>query len=129
MIAPRRIAILGNAGSGKSFLARKLGAIHGIPVLDLDDLFWLCPGDYTTKRPMDELSALVDAEWRKDAWIVEGVYGELIEPFLARSQQLVWLDLPWNCSRERITARESRRSRALTGKVSAFESLPGLALA
>ncbi len=106
-----RIAIIGNAGSGKSYLAQELGAIHGVPVVDLDEMFWLRPGDYTSKRPVDELMALVHVERSKPQWVIEGVYGELIEPFLAQAQQLFWLDLPWEVSLARITARQQHRGR------------------
>lgn len=123
----RRIAIIGNAGSGKSFLARRLAACHGIPTLDLDHLFWLRPGDYTTKRPADELGALVDAERRKQAWIVEGVYGELVEPFLASAEQLIWLDLPWSVCHTRIRARQM--ARGVPTKHEAFQALVAYAAA
>lgn len=123
----KRIVIVGNAGSGKSYLAQRLGAIHGIPVLDLDDLFWLRPGDYTTKRPKDQLASLVQSEQRKDAWVVEGVYGELVEPFLRTAQQLLWLDLPWSSCLDRLKARHDRRGALVDGH--SFEMLLSYAAA
>jgi DNA-binding transcriptional LysR family regulator len=36
----RRVIILGRGGSGKSTLARCLGSITGLPVIELDKLFW-----------------------------------------------------------------------------------------
>lgn len=110
----RRIAILGNAGSGKSYLARALEARYQLPVLDLDDVFWLTPGDYTTKRPPTDVRAIVDAEAHKDSWVVEGVYGELIEPFLLRAERLVWLDLSWEVAKARIVARQQQQHGSLT---------------
>lgn len=107
----QRIAILGNAGSGKTYLASRLASIHSIPTIDLDDLFWQRPGDYTTKRPQHALRALVDLERSKAAWIVEGVYGELLESFLVSAQQLFWLDAPWEVCLERITHRQAARGR------------------
>jgi adenylate kinase family enzyme len=35
-----RVVILGCAGTGKSTLARRLGAKTGLPVVHLDALFW-----------------------------------------------------------------------------------------
>lgn len=37
------IVILGNAGSGKSSLARAFGKRLGLPVVQLDTLFWENP--------------------------------------------------------------------------------------
>jgi len=106
-----RVAILGNAGSGKSFLAAGLGSSWGLPVIALDELFWKPPGQYQTKRPADELMALVDAKRLEPRWIVEGVFGELVQPFLNHADLLIWLDIPWEVSRERIEQRHSRGRR------------------
>ncbi|MFN7985246.1 MAG: hypothetical protein U0Q11_25680 [Vicinamibacterales bacterium] len=111
-VGTQRIAVIGNAGSGKTYLARHLSAIEGVPLLDLDMLFWLRPGDYTAKRPVDDVARLIETERRKVAWVVEGVYGELVEPFLASAQQLFWLDLPWVVCQERIAARQLARGLA-----------------
>ncbi len=123
----QRIAITGNAGSGKSYLARRLAAIYQVSALDLDDLFWQRPGDYTVKRRHDELAAMVQTEREKEAWIVEGVYGELIEPFLASAEQLVWLDLPWSVCLQRITARQT--ARGLPTNCESFNALVNYAAA
>lgn len=101
----RRIAILGNAGSGKSYLAAKLAAKHALPVLNLDDLFWMPPGQYVTKRPADQLRTLVEPRRLELSWIVEGIYGELIESFLDCADVLVWIDVPWEVSRMRLENR------------------------
>jgi adenylate kinase family enzyme len=37
----RRILILGSPGSGKSTLARQLAARTGLPLIHLDQIFWL----------------------------------------------------------------------------------------
>ena len=50
--APRRIVVMGNSGAGKSFLAQALATQLALPVIDLDDIFWL-DGSYTAKRPGD----------------------------------------------------------------------------
>ena len=36
----RRVAIIGNAGGGKSTLARRIGAALGAPVWSVDDVQW-----------------------------------------------------------------------------------------
>jgi len=39
---------MGNAGSGKSFLAQALATRFALPVIDMDDIFWL-DGSYTRR--------------------------------------------------------------------------------
>jgi len=107
-----RVAILGNAGSGKSFLAARLGSTRDLPVIALDDLFWKPPGQYQTKRPAHELMALIDARKLEPTWIVEGVYGELVQPFLNQADHLLWLDIPWEVSRARLEERQLSRAAA-----------------
>lgn len=68
----RRVVILGRGGSGKSVLARRLGQAAGLPVTELDTLFW--QEGLTTPDP---------ARWaqsqrtliRADAWILDGDLG------------------------------------------------------
>ena len=103
-----RVAILGNAGSGKTYLAAQLGSRRSLPVVDLDDLFWKPPDQYTIKRPADELIALVEAKKLEPNWIVEGVYGELIQLLLEHTDLLIWVDTPWEVSRCRLEQRHSR---------------------
>jgi hypothetical protein len=68
----RRVVVLGRGGAGKSVLARQLGNVTGLPVIELDSLFWQ-PG----------LTAADPAEWaerqreltRREAWILDGDLG------------------------------------------------------
>jgi adenylate kinase family enzyme len=68
----RRVVILGRGGAGKSALARQLSEMTGLPVVELDTLFWQ-PG-----------LAAADPDWwaasqrelvQRDAWILDGDLG------------------------------------------------------
>lgn len=108
----KRIVIIGNSGSGKTFLARAWSAGSGISIVHLDDLFWL-PGGFNRKRPADETEAMIRAAAAKDEWIAEGVFGDLAREFLHRATHLVWLDLPWEVCRDGLLERGSESSRQL----------------
>jgi adenylate kinase family enzyme len=72
-----RILIFGNAGSGKTTLARSLAARDGLPHLDLDELAWNAPGE---RRPLAESAAAIRSFIdRHDGWVIEGCYGDLLE--------------------------------------------------
>ncbi len=45
----KRVVIIGPGASGKSILARQLGQITGLPVIELDKVFWQ-PGLVDTPR-------------------------------------------------------------------------------
>ena len=88
----RKVVILGRGGAGKSALARKLGDVTGIPVVELDMLFWQ-PGPV----PMDPsrwagcLQELVQG----DRWILDGdlgPYDTALEVRLRAADTIVVLD-------------------------------------
>jgi hypothetical protein len=65
----RRIAIIGNAGGGKSTLARQLGAALAIPVHEIDLLQWK-PG--WIPASVEEIEHVHDRWLTSPAWIIEG---------------------------------------------------------
>lgn len=87
-----RITIIGNSGSGKSYLARRLSNHFGFPIIHLDTLFWE-PGGFNMKRPEEIVYAEIANLVQGKTWIVEGVFGELAREFFTSADCLIWLDL------------------------------------
>ena len=92
----KRVVILGRGASGKSTLARRLGEITGLPVIELDKVFWL-PGLAAT--PRDQWVAaqekLVARDgWIKDGWIMDGDLGpyDAVEVRLRAADTIIFLD-------------------------------------
>ena len=86
------MVILGRGGAGKSTLARQLAAVTGLPVTELDMLFWQ-PG----------LTAAAPVEWqarqaelvRRDAWILDGdlgPYDSALDARLRAADTIIVLD-------------------------------------
>ncbi|HEY2114314.1 MAG TPA: adenylate kinase [Candidatus Angelobacter sp.] len=102
----RRVVILGRGGAGKSTLARHLGDITGLPVVELDKVFWR-PGLLPT--PRDEWIHLQQKLVREEKWIMEGDLGpyDAIEERLRAADTIVLLDF----SLPRCAWRAFRRSR------------------
>ncbi len=89
-----RYAILGNSGSGKSTLAHRLAANGGLPVLDLDTIYW-DPVEVTKERPAAERDADLDRFLAAhDRWVIEGCYADLIGRALRLGPTLIFLNLP-----------------------------------
>jgi adenylate kinase family enzyme len=108
----KRIVIIGNSGSGKSFLAGAISSKTEMPVIHLDKLFWVS-GGFNEKRPVEVVHAEIESKKKEDEWIVEGVFGELAERFLDRADYLIWLDLSWPTCRNGLLARGSESSKQL----------------
>lgn len=91
----QRVAVIGSAGAGKSTLARKLGAITGLPVVHLDALFWH-PGWVET--PRSEWRSIQEKLVEEPRWIIDGNYGSTLQIRLTAADTVIFLDLPpWVC--------------------------------
>lgn len=99
-----RILIIGNSGSGKSWLSRKLGEALEITPIDLDSVHWE-PGGFEVVRDKDAARAFVREVAALETWITEGVYGWLAQELLARATALIWLDLPLDDCLDNLRSR------------------------
>ena len=97
-----KIAVVGNGGSGKSVLARKLGEITQIPVYHLDALYWK-PG--WTPTPRDEWCKLQEELVKRDRWIIDGMYARTLEIRAKAADTIVYLDFPSWLSTYRVVKR------------------------
>ena len=107
-----RLVIIGNSGSGKSYLAARLSERLSLSVIALDRLFWE-PGGFNRKRP--EALVLEDIARLKlqPQWIVEGVFGALAARFLDRADCLIWLDVNWETCQQSLLQRGSEKAKQL----------------
>ncbi len=87
----KRIAILGSPGSGKSTLSRQLGAITGIPVVHLDNLYWR-PGWVEPERK--QWAILQEEVVQGDTWIIDGNYGATAHIRIQSADTIIFLDPP-----------------------------------
>src|SRR5260370_38481259 len=68
----KRVVILGRGGSGKSTLAARLGEITGLPVIELDKVFW---GPGLVATPRDQWVAVEEGFVAEERWIMDGDLG------------------------------------------------------
>ena len=102
--------IVGNSGSGKTWLASRLAESTNAAVIHLDEFFWQ-PGGFDRKRSPMEVEELIATTKQSASWIVEGVFGELAARYLDDAGVLIWLDIDWSLCRERLQARGSESKR------------------
>jgi adenylate kinase family enzyme len=102
----KRVVILGPGAAGKSTLAAHLGSITGLPVIELDKLFWR-PG--LTATPRHQWAAIQRELVTHDSWIMDGDLGphDIIDVRLQAADTIVFLDF----SPVRCAWRAFRRSR------------------
>ncbi len=91
----QRILIIGNAGAGKTTLARLLAQKLDLPLVHLDRLFW--HGNWQ-QQDRDTFDALLQAELEKPAWIIDGNFSRTLPHRLRYCDAVIYLDLPtWVC--------------------------------
>ena len=104
----RKVALLGNAGGGKSTLGARLSAGKGIPLYSIDRLQWKPGGvavpDAEFERTHDEILA-------RDSWIIDGfgTYPTYLRR-LEAADTIILIDLPlwrhycWTARRNFLSA-------------------------
>lgn len=103
-----RVAVLGYAGSGKTYLSDYISQKKSIPVLHLDTIKW----DKEWK-PIDDSLVMpqVSEFMTKDEWIIDGYYKYLLyDERLEKADLIVLLLLPrLTCFYRAVKRTESRR--------------------
>jgi adenylate kinase family enzyme len=87
----RRVVILGRGASGKSTLARRLGELTGLPVIEVDKIFWQ-PGLIAT--PREQWVVMQEKLVARDGWIMDGDLGpyDAVEVRIRAADTIIFLD-------------------------------------
>ncbi|MBP1925336.1 adenylate kinase family enzyme [Sedimentibacter acidaminivorans] len=85
-----RIIIIGSAGSGKSYLSKKIAEITGHPLIHLDNEFWK-PGWVET--PRDEWIEKQKNIIASDKWIIDGNYASTLDIRFEACDVIIFLDI------------------------------------
>lgn len=87
-----KVAVIGNAGGGKTTLCLKLSQAKGLPLHEIDRIQWK-PG--WVRTPPEEIKRKHEAILREDRWIIDGWGGwENIEARLAQADTIIFVDFP-----------------------------------
>jgi adenylate kinase family enzyme len=103
----KRVVILGRGAAGKSALARRLGGITGLPVTELDSVFWQ---DGISPSEPDQWAARQRELTGRPAWIIDGdlgPYDSALDARLAAADTVIVLDFSF----ARCAWRTLRRGR------------------
>jgi adenylate kinase family enzyme len=99
-----RIHIIGGPGSGKTTLAREIGAHLGIEAHELDQIAFT--GRDFEERPFQDRVAAINRIASCPTWITEGLFVRWTDELFARANVIVWLDhVNWERGLWRIARR------------------------
>ena len=107
-----RIAIIGNAGGGKSTLARRLSEVLGIPVTHVDAIQFQSGWKRT---PEETCNQILNEITRNERWIIDGFGSDdVIERRLEMADTVLFFDYPiwrhyWWAIKRQFAARHGQR--------------------
>ncbi len=119
--APKRILVLGCAGSGKTRLTRRLGERLAVPVIDLDALW----ASAAVRGDLAAFRAVLAEAHAGPAWVSDGNFAlASFDIRLPRADLVVWLERPrwlclWRAAARVLRSGEFHRPADLS-KVAAF---------
>ena len=87
----QRILIIGGNGAGKSTFSYLLAKKLGLPLIHLDQIYWHGCWEVT---PHEEFLERVEAEAKKERWIIEGNNVRSIHQRLQYADTLIWFEFP-----------------------------------
>jgi adenylate kinase family enzyme len=87
-----RILIIGNAGGGKSVLARKLAKQRGLPYREIDAITWKPGWEAFSQAEYEAAHAKLIAE---ENWVIDGLgWTESLPERFARATEIILIDMP-----------------------------------
>ncbi|MBO9667498.1 MAG: hypothetical protein J7501_11885 [Bdellovibrio sp.] len=88
----RKIAVIGNAGGGKTVLSRRLGEIHSLPVVHVDSIQFVSGMKIRSHK---ESIGILTAYQEGADWIIDG-YGplDILEKRFKLADRIVLIDFP-----------------------------------
>ncbi|WP_338584854.1 adenylate kinase [Pseudomonas sp. MAG733B] len=107
-----RTLIIGNSGSGKSWLAQRLAEQLQVPWIDLDRIHWLSD-EHSIPRPRAEALGMARIAADEPRWVIEGVYGWIVSEVIHRATALVWLSVEDEVCVANIRQRETKDDERL----------------
>lgn len=87
----KKIAIVGCAGSGKTYLAFQLQKKLNLPLFHLDDYYWKPDWE---RVDIEQFVEKHNELCEQDAWIIEGSYAQFLYYRVMHADVIIFLDLP-----------------------------------
>jgi len=109
----RKVCVVGNTASGKSYLANRIDQALRLPVTHLDRLYWASDWSHASRAGF---LAAHQALLANDGWVIDGCFAEfgLADRFRA-ADVIVFVDRPVSACVRRAASRRGTRRDDLAG--------------
>ncbi|MAX65339.1 MAG: hypothetical protein CME66_00225 [Halobacteriovoraceae bacterium] len=99
-----KLLILGNSGSGKSWLGKKLAQKFDCILIGMDKFYWE-PGGFNKKRDLKLVKKDIQSSTSTGSWICEGVFGKIADMAIESASMVILLDLTWEDCKKNLMNR------------------------
>ena len=103
----KKVIVIGNNGSGKSYFSTKLSEITDLPLIHLDVLFWK---ENWTHYRREEWANIQRELVSKDEWILDGMHISTLEIRFASADAIFFLDFDTSFCIESVKKRQLEES-------------------
>lgn len=114
----QKIAVIGNAGGGKTTLSRRLAQLYHLPLTHVDAIQFVAD---LKIRPYKESIAILSEIQNQSAWIIDG-YGplDIIQQRFQLADKIVFIDFPlwrhyWWCTKRQVLSLWKPRAELPAG--------------
>ena len=101
----KKVIVLGNNGSGKSYFSKKLAEITGLPLIHLDLLYWQENWTHPNREEWAEIQRELVSEGQ---WIIDGMHISTLEIRFKEADAIYFLDIDTATCLESVRQRESQ---------------------
>ena len=101
----KKIIVIGNNGSGKSYFSKKLAEITGLPLIHLDLLYWKENWTHPSREKWAEIQRKLVAS---EQWIIDGMHISTLEIRFKEADAMYFLDIDTDICLESVRQRESQ---------------------
>ena len=102
----KKVIVLGNNGSGKSYLSKKLAEITGLPLIHLDLLYWKENWTHPSREEWAEIQRKLVANQQ---WIIDGMHVSTLEIRFREADAVFFLDIDLKTCLDAIKEREEEK--------------------
>lgn len=119
-IKMKKVIIIGCPGAGKSYFAKKLHSLSGIPLYHLDMIWHKKDKTHISREEFDERLKRILQE---KAWILDGNYLRTMELRVKACDTVIFFDFPYEVCMEGIYNREGKKQDDIPWEVEKADSL------
>ncbi len=101
----KKVIVLGNNGSGKSYFSKKLAEMTGLPLIHLDLLYWKENWTHPSREEWAEIQRNLVAN---EQWIIDGMHISTLEIRFKEADAIYFLDIDTDTCLESVRQRESQ---------------------